>query len=283
MRTSYILINLSLRLHKASPRDGTSLAGAVLEAMAKAGHSGFFATHLHDIFSLPLEFNERVVPKTLALQEVGVEGEDNAEYKWTYRLTDGVCMDSMALVTAAQFGLPDSVLARAEALSTHLPSDHASANFGTNKPFSEMDARKERASKEHLTKNEKGQKYDMDSVIELVLSLSGQVPFSIPPTWCPPAALAGQSCVYVLRLNSDKGPQYYVGETDSFQQRLRQHRAKRGDWSSVDCVAFPVASGKSEARAIENLLIKKLASEGYPLKSSFDGRTTRTSRQNYSG
>lgn len=44
-----------------SPRDGTCLAGAELEAMVEAGMSGVFATHLHDVLNLPLNGRERIL------------------------------------------------------------------------------------------------------------------------------------------------------------------------------------------------------------------------------
>ena len=52
-----------------SPKDGTCLAGAVLEAMAEAGMSGVFATHLHDVLNLPLKGLDRIAMKRMAIQE----------------------------------------------------------------------------------------------------------------------------------------------------------------------------------------------------------------------
>jgi len=271
-----------------SPRDGTRLAGAVLEAMAKAGMSGFFATHLHDILNLPLESSERIVKKKMAIHdEEYQEGEDVVDdtgvvlasktlgrhhYQWTYRLADGVCTDSMALVTAAQFGLPEDVLARAEALSPFVASETVVRS--TN------EAAVEKLDKNNIEKAVKAQ--PMNDVIQLVVNNSGQVPFAVPPGWNAPASLEGQSCVYVLQLPSENGLRYYVGETDSFQQRLNQHRAKGGFWSAADAIAVPIPDGKSEARSLESILIQKMAQAGYSLQSTFDGRSLRSSRRNFS-
>ena len=38
-------------------------------------------------------------------------------FKWTYKLEDGVCTNSLALLTASQFGVPSNVLNRAAEMS----------------------------------------------------------------------------------------------------------------------------------------------------------------------
>ena len=274
-----------------SPRDGTRLAGAVLEAMAKAGMSGFFATHLHGILKLPLESGDRIVKKQMAIADKEYKGNETDEtglilgsdslgrhhYKWTYRLTDGVCTDSLALVTAAQFGLPKEVLARAEALSPFVPDD-----FNEVITDSPQIALTDEISIDDKTNS--------DEVIELVGDITRQNAVSIsevPPGWDAPAPLEGQSCVYLLRLALDNASgdlkyKYYVGESDSFQKRLKQHRAKGGIWSGAHTYVFPIPDGKSEARAVESILIQRLAQKGFLLESTFDGRSLRTSRRNYS-
>lgn len=40
--------------------------------------------------------------------------------RWTYKLSDGVCRDSMALVTAKQYGISQDIIRRAEALRSAL-------------------------------------------------------------------------------------------------------------------------------------------------------------------
>jgi hypothetical protein len=102
-----------------SPRDGTRLAGAVLETMAECGMSGIFATHLHDVLDLPLK-KDRIVTKRIKIDR----SEDKngvINYEWTHKLEDGVCKDSMALVTAERFGLPDEIIARARELTAFIP------------------------------------------------------------------------------------------------------------------------------------------------------------------
>ncbi len=110
-----------------SPRDGTRLAGAVLETMAESGMSGIFATHLHDILDLPLN-KTRIVTKRIKIDRS--EGKDGAtNYEWTHKLEDGMCKDSMALVTAERFGLPDEIISRARELTTFIPERSSTQDF----------------------------------------------------------------------------------------------------------------------------------------------------------
>ena len=37
-------------------------------------------------------------------------GDDDPDYIWNYRLEDGYCTNSLALVMAARFGLPEDIL-----------------------------------------------------------------------------------------------------------------------------------------------------------------------------
>ena len=72
-----------------SPKDGTSLAGAILEEMSgSSGMSGMFATHLHGIINLPYSSpaEARLRKKRMAITE-----DDDGDLKWTYLLEDGIC------------------------------------------------------------------------------------------------------------------------------------------------------------------------------------------------
>jgi hypothetical protein len=267
-----------------SPRDGTRLAGAVLESMAKAGMSGFFATHLHDILQLPLECSDRINKKRMKIHDEDsgdIKVDDGSsplsrrDYRWTYRLADGVCTDSMALVTAERFGLPSSVLARAEELSAFVPNPDP-------KPvvFPETGTPINGQGRNGMAENRESHGFMHDDVLHLVKDASGQVPVSIPARWSPPASLEGQSCVYILKLDREGHPYYYVGETDSLEQRLRQHRAKGGAWECAGAIAFAVPGGKSQTRSMESIIIQELAKSGFSLQSTFDGRSLRSSRRN---
>jgi hypothetical protein len=72
-----------------SPKDGTSLAGAILEQMSGVSRmNGMFATHLHGILKLPYSSaaEARIRKKRMAITE-----DSQGELKWTYTLEDGVC------------------------------------------------------------------------------------------------------------------------------------------------------------------------------------------------
>lgn len=48
-------------------RDGAALAGALLEEMDRVSITGIFATHLHELFDLPLKVN------TLSYKRMGID------------------------------------------------------------------------------------------------------------------------------------------------------------------------------------------------------------------
>lgn len=246
-----------------SPRDGTRLAGAVLEAMAESGMSGFFATHLHDILDLPIR-SDRIQKKRMAIHD----SDHDDIYKWTYRLEDGVCTDSMALVTAKQFGVPESVLERAEAFWKDRPALSAtdSAQVTPDEPDAtvlDTEALRTRAQ-----------------VIRIAERIIGQQGVLVAPKWEAPPYVEGMSTVYVLELDETPS-RYYIGETDNFRQRLQTHRRKKGKWSNLTAIVYLVPeeeAGKSQARVLESRLIEKLSKEGVSLESTFDGRSVRSTR-----
>ena len=247
-----------------SPRDGTRLAGAVLEAIASSGMSGIFATHLHDILDLPLRCRDRIVNKRMAIHERDRRGGELSQYCWTYRLEDGVCRDSMALVTAKRFGLPRHVIDRAEELSQFLSDP---GNSAKSQPSLTVNSD---------AKQSKNQARLLD-IARLAEKITEQRSYSVPPKWNPPASLDGKSSVYVLELDIYP-PLYYVGETDHLRRRIEQHRAKGGMWTNLSAIVPPARGCKSQARAWESLLIQALATEGVALHSRSDGRSARSDR-----
>lgn len=72
-----------------SPKDGTSLAGAILEEMSgSSGMSGMFATHLHGILNLPYSSAAEV---RLRKKRMAITEDDDGHLQWTYLLEDGIC------------------------------------------------------------------------------------------------------------------------------------------------------------------------------------------------
>jgi len=233
-----------------SPKDGTCLAAAILEKMAVSGMSGMFATHLHGILNIPYVplAESRLRKKRMAIQDDG-----QGHLSWTYKLEDGVCTNSLALLTAAKFGLDPSILQRAEELSEYWNTDTIE-------------------SKMHFDENSSD--INMNTAIEILQSVVGRgVCVPVPPSYMPPPSLEGSSCVYILQI----GKKYYVGETDSLSQRLSQHRSKGRDWSSLSAVAIQIEEGKSHARNVESLVIRRMSKDGFDMISVADGTSIRAS------
>ena len=242
-----------------SPEDGASLAGALLEEMASRGMRGFFATHLHSIFDLPLREDAatNIIYKRMDISE------NDGELDWTYKMEDGVCTDSRALKTAAKFGIPPHIIARAEQLSPYVKSDDDKARSRRNEPTATAHNGcpnpQPNIADNHI-------KTSLDDVASIVKEMSGnKKTVEIPPKWSTPPPFEGSSVVYVLEV----GQSYYVGETDSLSQRIRQHRSKGGDWANSTTIAVQV--DKASARNLESRLIQKLAQEGCDLLSVTDG------------
>ena len=97
-----------------SARDGTILAGAIIEALDQRNVSGIFSTHLHELFQLPLR------TRHVEYKRMGTVYNPAAEPKiaWTYTLEDGTCTNSLALETARQFGISDQIYDRAVELGS---------------------------------------------------------------------------------------------------------------------------------------------------------------------
>jgi len=233
-----------------SPTDGAALAGAVLEEMSERGMKGVFATHLHSILELPL--TEK------AIANIVQKRMETSEDSWMYKIVDGVCTDSMAFKTAAKFGIPERIIERAKGLSSHVTT-----------PV--YDSTRTSSSDEIIHSFEKEESGDqVNEAMSIVESVSGESAAHIPPNWTPPPSLEGNSVVYVMYVKNG----FYVGETDSLAQRIRQHRSRSG-WSDGTTIAVRVEGGKTNARNLESLLIREFASAGLPLLSVKDGQKIR--------
>ena len=244
-----------------SPKDGTSLAGAVLEDMAKTGMKGFFATHLHSILDMPLceDAKQNILNKRMEFLEKG------NEFRWTYKLADGVCTDSKALKTAERFGIPSRIISRAKELSYFLDSQGQTPS----QPAPILHKTSEDSNHHEDIVGPDGTKNrDFQSEVLLILEeMSGEAPVCIEPKWSPPAKLEGVSIVYVLSFNN----RFYVGETDKFAARLRKHRYKP-HLTNAFTMAVVVEGGKTDAKNLESRLIQRMVREGFDMISTTDGR-----------
>ena len=198
-----------------------------------------------------------MIKKRMAITE-----DSNGQLNWTYKLEDGICTNSLALHTASKFGLPESIIKRAEELSHHWDADkddHTESSVAvTDYPVASGNA----------TSN------SINHVATILEEIVGENSTRIPPSYITPPSYEGISCVYVLQVRDDeKRMRYYVGETDSLSQRLSQHRSKGKDWSSLSAIAVKIKEGKSTARNVESLVIQQMAKDGFNLVSITDGIT----------
>lgn len=88
---------------------GTCIAGSVIETLDEIGCLGIVSTHLHGIFTLPLNTKNAVYK---AMGTVYVDGKT----KPTWKLIDGICRESLAFETAKKEGMPETIIRRAEGL-----------------------------------------------------------------------------------------------------------------------------------------------------------------------
>ena len=129
-------------------------------------------------------------------------------------------------------------------------------------------------------------KYDLRRDVYPHLQSFPEIPVEkvvyIPAGHHPPASLEGSSVVYILHIYSPKHPQlpgvFYVGETESLQQRLRQHRMfyKRAECQVV-ALAWNVAD-KSSARQLETQLIPWMKQRGFTFDRDADAAHSLFSR-----
>lgn len=169
---------------------------------------------------------------------------------------------SLALLTASQFGLPESIIKRADELSKYWDAEKAGhfIKSGVNV----IDRYPNVNDLQYAT-----------SILEETAG-AGSI-LKIPPSYMSPPSFEGKSCVYILQIGDKKTTmRYYVGETDSLASRLSDHRSKGGEWSSLNAIAIEIDEGKSRARNVESLVIQKLAKSGFNMISISDGRSIRS-------
>mmetsp|Transcript_44669 Transcript_44669/g.93744 ORF Transcript_44669/g.93744 Transcript_44669/m.93744 type:complete len:191 (+) Transcript_44669:1-573(+) len=185
-------------------------------------------------------------------------------------MEDGVCTNSLALLTAAKFGLPESILQRAEEFSGHWNAGVGHSDQGPTS-ITKVSSRGVDHNIQHAV-----------TILEEVVG-NGSSSIQIPPSYMSPPSLEGTSCVYILLIGAGEEQggtsskmRCYIGETDSLSQRLAQHRSKGKDWSSLHAIAIKIEDGKSSARNVESLVIRRMAKRGFNLISITDGKTVRS-------
>ncbi|XP_058724306.1 DNA mismatch repair protein MSH1, mitochondrial [Vicia villosa] len=270
---------------------GTCIAGSIIETLDKIGCLGIVSTHLHGIFTLPLNLKNTVHK---AMGTTCIDGQT----KPTWKLTDGICKESLAFETAKREGVPEIIIERAEDLylSVYAKKMLSAENFAKQEEMStNVNGNSLNGTHHHSKKFISDTSHEgislanpmevshkevenaitvicQDFIMELqrktnTPDLTKIKCFLIGTRELPPPMTIGSSSVYIM-LRPDK--KLYVGETDNLEGRVRAHRSKEG-MQDASFLYFLVP-GKSLACQIETLLINQLPNQGFLLSNIADGK-----------
>ncbi|KAL1806384.1 hypothetical protein ACET3Z_029452 [Daucus carota] len=268
---------------------GTCIAGSIIETLDSIGCLGIVSTHLHGIFNLPLT-TKKTVHK--AMETEYIDGQPRP----TWRLTDGICRESLAFQTAQREGVQETIIKRAEELYSSVYANYSCLQHETTVKLSTSDKNRifHKAYEQPSSAGEKSACSVMASTNQMdvlwkevesavmkicrkqlldfykkknISELSAVKCVLIAAREQPPPLTVGASSVYVL-LRPDK--RLYVGETDDLRSRVRAHRSKEGMQNAS--FLYLLVPGKSIACQLETLLINQLPSKGFQLTNLADGR-----------
>ena len=228
--------------------------GSLLEYLDRLALCGIFATHLHELLNMNLklkstknkkmdfivdEFGESVTcfqshtsgysyryinsniikifsyinnfDTFICINEYTcIEGD----IKWTYKLSDGVCKDSMALVTAKQYGIHPDIIARAEELKKQLRSqnekvagiliDFSDGLIRSISSSTTVDHSGSDGSSSSSGDSRNVVRYDLEGdILPVIRSFMPDFnPVVVEVNYNPPVSYEGHNCVYVLLLSN---------------------------------------------------------------------------------
>ncbi|KAK6914173.1 DNA mismatch repair protein MutS-like, N-terminal [Dillenia turbinata] len=270
---------------------GTCIAASIIETLDTIGCLGIVSTHLHGIFSLPLN-TKRVVYKAMGTEFV------NGQTKPTWKLRDGICRESLAFETAQREGMPVDIIQRAEQLylSTYV-RDMSSGGDQTKSVCDPVDGAVNGSAEAcqwlsrigrvavSLRNGSESQMEALGKDIERAVAMICQNQLiqlykqkgtsEVAEVNCvfvrareiPPPSTIGSSCLYIM-VRPDK--RLYVGQTDDLEGRIRSHRSKE-EMQNASFLYF-IVPGKSMACQLETLLINQLPSHGFELANVADGK-----------
>ncbi|KAK7279171.1 hypothetical protein RJT34_24217 [Clitoria ternatea] len=262
---------------------GTCIAGSIIETLDRVGCLGIVSTHLHGIFTLPLNLKNTVHK---AMGTTCVDGQ----IKPTWKLIDGVCKESLAFETAKREGIAETIINRAEDLylSVYAKESPSAENIQNQEGFSTYIDVNNLKRRTHLHSKKlllgANQMEVLHKEVESAVILACQdyimeqhsekIALELNKIKCviigareqPPPSVVGSSSVYVI-FRPDK--KLYVGETDDLKGRIRTHRLREGlrDASFL----YFLVPGKSLACQLESMLIKRLSSQGFHLSNIAKG------------
>ena len=259
-------------------RAGAALAGAMLEALDKAGCIGAFATHLHDLLHMDLELSENTTKMKMEVEDDGGQGR-----RPTWRMVEGTSTESLALEVARECNLPPDTLKRAAALyqrgstrpeaDDHLTPQVAPTAPGRGTPTGPFDSLENLApllqrTCQHVLDSLSGPERDglTTSVLDVHL---------VPKGSLPGTHTTNRSCVYIARRPRDN--RFYVGSSGQLRERILTHRSPGSAASSQvhdpDAEFLYVIVSRSTARTVEAAVIKECMAENVPLLSTHDANS----------
>lgn len=303
-------------------RAGAALAGAMLEALASEGCRGVFATHLHSLLDMGLDLpgTKRMMMDIEKVESE--EGGQRAQRRPTWRMVEGQSVESLALEVAADCRLPEKVVERAAGLyeeemmkerengseggdsissrkenleavnrsaagaaSTAAAVDQpqasegdlraSAASLGLGLPEPSQALKNASAVLEATTRNVLAA-LSRGSSPDTIQNITAQF---VPEGQVPPARTVGASCVYIAR---HPNGWFYVGSTDSLQDRIKAHRQRGGNSRVADpgaefayVAVFEAGAGgagASAAKSVEAEVIKAMQAAQFPLLSDTDAR-----------
>lgn len=221
---------------------GHAIAASVLEHLAEKNIRAIFATHWHEIF-----VNPEVSLKNIRLIKMRCEGDIPS-----FKVVDGVDLNSSAFYTAAKVGVEQEIVARAEAIASGYERYSGAKNISQKIPLEPL--------------------LNFSQTIKEILATAASAELSmvkkLEQNEMPPLNDLGCSIVYIIKTENNF---FYAGESDNFLYRVNAHRMR---FASDKCEFFyiEIKEGKSRARQIEQQIITKLKNAGFAMISVADGK-----------
>lgn len=244
--------------------EGSVLCVALLEWLDARSMNVVFATHLHEI-----EGSLSLLPplRRLSRKCLQATAMPDGSIQMSFTVSDGVSRDSLAMYAARRAGLPEPLIARAEALmqaggtATHVCK--GLSGVGSHQlegsdigaalpPFTVLPSTEAGnvvdvcAEKEQDSPSDMARQQLSAAGEGLHVHSGGKKLVHVPATWQPPPNLSGCSRVYILHICWDKSAagssgSLCVSKTDDIRARLEQHRRKNSG-GLVSCVLVVVES-----------------------------------------
>jgi DNA mismatch repair ATPase MutS len=224
-------------------RAGHAIAASVLEHLVQRNIRAIFATHWHELFE-----NQTVQLQDVKRIKMQCDGDVPI-----YKVVEGMDLNSSAFYTALKIGVDQEIVRRAQEIAQ---------GYDKSKILKLEDS-----GADEFVYSDKIIKCDI--IREMLASFSNDKlsPVkNLKENEIPPLKDIGHSIVYILRTSNNF---FYVGETDNFLHRVMAHR-NRLSHNKCEFFYILVKNGKSQARQIEQKLITKLKSKGFPMLSVSD-------------